>query len=62
MSGSQLLSEVQVIRTARARAGEDPCYVQFDPKVELQFDLNRLRGVEARRQRRMTRVLNAAIK
>ncbi len=62
MSGIRLLSEVQAIRSQRARAGESPRYAPFDPKIELQFDLNRLRGVETRRQRRMARVLSAAIK
>jgi hypothetical protein len=58
----RLLSGLQVIRTQRARAGEDPCHAPFDAQVAFQLDLNRLREVEARRQRRMARVLKEAIR
>lgn len=58
----RLISEVQHIRTERARRGEDPCYVPFDPIVDVEFQINRLRMAENDRVKKQRKLLNRAEK
>ena len=59
---TQLLAEAQASREQKARTGENPCFVEFDPAIDSQLEIGRIRDLETSRRRQMRRVLNQAIK